>query len=69
MTEQRYHVMGMTCGRCADKLGSEVGGVLGVNGVRVDIDTGSVTVTGEAFDGAKVCAAIAGAGFEVAAVL
>ncbi|GHA11332.1 copper chaperone [Streptomyces tauricus] len=69
MTEQRYHVTGMTCGSCAGKLRSELGGVLGVNSVHVDIDTGAVTVTGEAFDGSKVCAAIAEAGFEVAAVL
>ncbi|MEV7140552.1 MULTISPECIES: heavy-metal-associated domain-containing protein [Streptomyces] len=69
MTEQRYHVMGMTCGSCADKLRSELGGVLGVNSVHVDIDTGAVTVTGEAFDGWQVCSAIAAAGFEVAAVL
>ncbi|MFS8197932.1 heavy-metal-associated domain-containing protein [Streptomyces sp. CWNU-52B] len=69
MTEQRYHVMGMTCGRCADKLESEVGDVLGVHHVHVDVGTGAVTVTGEAFDGSKVCAAITAAGFEVAAVL
>ncbi|WP_328492258.1 heavy-metal-associated domain-containing protein [Streptomyces sp. NBC_00414] len=69
MTEQRYHVVGMTCGRCADKVGSKVGGVPGVDSVRIDIETGAVTVTGEAFDGSKICAAIAEAGFEVAAVL
>jgi copper chaperone len=69
MTEQRYRVTGMTCGRCADSLGSRVGGVPGVDGVHVDVGTGSVTVTGEAFDGSKVCAAMTEAGFEVAAVL
>ncbi|MEV0935223.1 heavy-metal-associated domain-containing protein [Streptomyces phaeochromogenes] len=69
MTEQRYHVIGMTCGRCADALESKVCGVLGVDRVGVDLGTGSVTVTGEALDGSKVCAAITEAGFEVAAVL
>ncbi|MDQ0947458.1 copper chaperone [Streptomyces phaeochromogenes] len=69
MTEQRYHVIGMTCGRCADTLETRVGGVFGVDRVGIDLDTGSVTVTGEALDGSKVCAAITEAGFEVAAVL
>ncbi|MBV1938847.1 heavy metal-associated domain-containing protein [Streptomyces sp. BV286] len=69
MTEQRYHVTGMTCGRCADTLESRIGKVVGVDRVGIDVGSGSVTVTGEAFDGSKVCAAIADAGFEVEAVL
>ncbi|MEV0221821.1 cation transporter [Streptomyces sp. NPDC050704] len=69
MTEQRYHVIGMTCGRCADALEVKVGEVLGVDRVGIDLDIGAVTVAGEALDGSKVCAAITDAGFEVAAVL
>jgi copper chaperone len=69
MTEQRYHVIGMTCDRCAGTLETKVGGVLGVDRVGIDVSTGSVTVTGEALDGTRVCAAITEAGFEVAAIL
>lgn len=69
MAEQRYHVIDMTCGRCAGTIETKVAGVLGVNGVGIDLTSGSVTVTGDAVDGTKVCEAIAEAGFEVSAVL
>ncbi|WP_128374381.1 heavy-metal-associated domain-containing protein [Streptomyces cavernae] len=69
MAEQRYHVIDMTCGRCAGSIETKVSGVLGVDRVGIDLSTRSVIVTGDALDGAKVCEAIADAGFEVAAVL
>ncbi|GGX57445.1 heavy-metal-associated domain-containing protein [Streptomyces fructofermentans] len=69
MTEQRYHVIGMTCDRCAGALETRVGSVHGVLSVGIDLDSGAVTVTGEALDGSRICAAITEAGFEVAAVL
>lgn len=69
MTQQRYHIIGMTCARCAKSIERQVGEVFGVTAVRLDLRCSEVTVAGEALDSARICAAIARAGFEVAAVL
>ena len=59
-------VPGMTCGHCEAAVKQEVGGVPGVSGVDVDLDTKYVVVTGTELDRDAVVAAIDEAGFDVA---
>ncbi|MEV7426419.1 MULTISPECIES: heavy-metal-associated domain-containing protein [unclassified Streptomyces] len=65
MTEQRYHVAGMTCGHCVNHITEEVTQVPGVSHVHVDLEANSVTVSGTELDDAQVRAAIAEAGYTV----
>jgi len=57
-----YEVTGMTCGHCQRAVEDEVGGVVGVTGVDVDLATGRVEVHGDVDDTA-VRAAIEEAGY------
>lgn len=68
MTTSTYTVTGMTCAHCANSVTEEVVLVPGVTDVRVDLDTGALTVTSDApvEDGA-VRAAVEEAGYELAA--
>ncbi|TDV44266.1 heavy-metal-associated domain-containing protein [Actinophytocola oryzae] len=67
MTESIYIVNGMSCGHCAASVTEEVGGLDGVRGVQVDVDTGRVVVTSEApLPVEQVVHAVREAGFEVA---
>lgn len=59
-------VPGMTCGHCEAAVKQEVGGVPGVTGVDVNLDTKDVVVTGSGLDRAAVVEAIDEAGFDVA---
>jgi len=59
-------VPGMTCGHCEAAVKQEVGGVAGVTGVAVDLETKDVTVTGSGLDLDTLVAAIDEAGFDVA---
>ena len=43
-----YTVTGMTCGHCVKAVTEEVGGIVGVTGVDVDLATGRLTVSSEA---------------------
>lgn len=43
-----YTVTGMTCGHCVAAVREEVGGIVGVSGVDVDLATGRLTVSSEA---------------------
>ncbi len=61
-----YAVHGMSCAHCVAAVTREVEGVTGVTAVDVDLAGGRVTVSGPA-DDAAVRAAIAEAGYEVAA--
>ncbi|MFD4141335.1 MULTISPECIES: heavy-metal-associated domain-containing protein [unclassified Streptomyces] len=67
MTEQRYHVTGMTCGHCADHIRKEVGQVAGVSRVDVDVAANAVTVSGPSLDDARIREAIVEAGYDVVA--
>lgn len=62
-----YTVPGMSCGHCKEAVSREVGAVVGVTSVEVDLDSKLVTVTGENLDDAALRAAIDEAGYEVAA--
>jgi copper chaperone len=62
-----YAVTGMTCGHCAQAVTSELTALPGVAEVRVDLGTGSVTVTSAApLTDDQVRAAVDEAGYELA---
>ena len=67
MSTTTYVVTGMTCAHCVASVTEEVSEVSGVSGVAVDLESGSVTVTGEGVDRDAVKAAVAEAGYEVIA--
>jgi copper chaperone CopZ len=57
----------MTCGHCVGAVTQEIEALDGVTGVRVELATGSVTVTSEQpLDRAAVAAAVDEAGYELA---
>jgi copper chaperone len=62
-----FTVPGMTCGHCESAVRQEVGGVAGVTGVDIDLDSKLVTVTGAALDRDAIVAAIDEAGYDVTA--
>lgn len=65
MSTRTYQVSGMSCQHCVNAVTTEVGGVPGVSDVKVDLEAGRVTVTGEQFDDAAIAAAVDEAGYEV----
>jgi copper chaperone len=68
MSTATYTVSGMTCGHCVNSVKEEVGQVVGVSDVAVDLETGQVTVTSDApLDVAQVRAAVEEAGYELKA--
>jgi copper chaperone len=62
-----YTVQGMTCSHCVLSVREEVSEVPGVSAVDVDLASGRMTVTGQDVDDDAVRAAVADAGYEVAA--
>jgi copper chaperone len=62
-----YTVQGMTCAHCVASVREEVSEVVGVCAVDVDLSSGRLTVTGENLDDRAISAAVAEAGYEVAA--
>ncbi len=66
MATSTYTVVGMTCGHCVASVTEEVGGLAGVTGVDVVLETGAVTVTSaEPLDEAAVRAAVEEAGYQL----
>jgi copper chaperone len=67
-TESReYTVEGMTCSHCALSVREEVSEVAGVSGVDVDLASRRLTVIGQDISDDAVRAAVADAGYQVAA--
>jgi copper chaperone CopZ len=64
---RHYTVHGMTCGHCALSVREEVSEVAGVSAVDVDFASGRLTVTGLDVPESAIRAAVADAGYEVAA--
>jgi copper chaperone len=64
MEEIRYSVPGVSCSHCEQAISAEVGKVVGVAAVQVDLDAKTVAVRGHGLDDASVRAAIAEAGYE-----
>ncbi len=65
MTTSTYTVTGMTCGHCVASVTEEVTAVAGVTDVTVELETGALTVTGDASPDA-VKAAVEEAGYQLA---
>ena len=66
-TTTTYRVSGMTCGHCVSAVTAEVSELAGVTEVRVDLETGSVTVTSRSpLDDAAVRVAVEEAGYQLA---
>jgi copper chaperone len=63
MTTRTYRVEGMTCQHCVNAVRGEVGQLPGVTTVAVDLDGGTVTVTGAQIDDSAVRAAVDEAGY------
>ena len=63
MTTREFTVTGMTCGHCVQSVTEEVGEGAGVVDVQVVLETGALTVIGDA-DPAAVVAAVAEAGYQ-----
>ncbi|WP_027932913.1 heavy-metal-associated domain-containing protein [Amycolatopsis thermoflava] len=67
MTETVYTVTGMTCHHCVASVTEEVTKIEGVQDVKVDLPTGSVTVVSAAeLSDDAIRAAIDEAGYELA---
>jgi copper chaperone len=60
-----YEVPGIHCGQCEAAIKLEVGAVVGVEEVEIDLETKRVTVRGETLDDERLRAAIDEAGYEV----
>ena len=63
---ETYAVVGMTCDHCARSVSAEVGALPGVTVVRVDLESGHVTVTSEGLDTSQVRGAVEEAGYQLA---
>ena len=64
MSTQTYTVSGMTCGHCVSSVTEEVSALSGVTDVQVDLDSGRLTVTGDAAgDAALIGGAVEEAGY------
>ena len=62
-----YSVTGMTCAHCVQAVTTELSGLPGVDGVDVDLGTGTVTVTSAApLATEDVRSAVDEAGYELA---
>jgi copper chaperone CopZ len=61
-----FTVPGISCSHCEAAIKHEVGSVVGVASVDVDLESKLVTVRGEALDRDDIVAAIDEAGYDVA---
>ena len=58
-------VTGMTCGHCASAVRAEISKLAGITDVDVDVDTGTVRISGEPLPGdASLREAVEEAGYE-----
>ena len=64
MNTLSFTVPGMTCGHCESAVKGEIGKVIGVTDVSVDLTTKAVVVTGTDLDQASIFAAVDEAGYE-----
>ena len=67
MSTVTFSVPDVSCGHCRMAITNEVAPLPGVESIVVDLDTKTVTVTGEPLDEQAIVAAIDEAGYEVAA--
>jgi copper chaperone len=65
--QQTFDVTGMTCGHCVAAVKEEVGAIVDVTDVAVDLATGRVTVASDrVVTPAEMAAAVDEAGYELA---
>ena len=63
---QQFQISGMTCGHCVQAVTEELSALDGVQGVEVDLDSGTATVRSSAeLDLAAVQGAVDEAGYEL----
>ena len=63
---QEFHISGMTCGHCVQAVTQELSALDGVQGVDVDLDSGTATVrSATELDRETVQAAVDEAGYEL----
>ncbi|HET9499126.1 MAG TPA: heavy-metal-associated domain-containing protein [Marmoricola sp.] len=60
-----YTVTGMTCGHCVASVTEEVREIAGVTEVDVQLETGTLTVTGDGVSDAAVKVAVEEAGYQL----
>ncbi len=66
MAATTYRVQGMTCDHCVHAVSTAVGRIDGVTDVRVDLSSGTLTITSEwPVDDSLVREAVEEAGYEV----
>lgn len=66
MSSATYTVTGMTCSHCVASVTEEVGALRGVSDVQVELDSGRLTVTGDAAQNIDaVRGAVQEAGYEL----
>jgi copper chaperone len=65
MSTKAYKVEGMTCQHCVRAVTDEVGKIAGVDAVEVDLESGTVRVSGGRLDDSAVAAAVDEAGYSV----
>ncbi|MGH3940219.1 MAG: heavy-metal-associated domain-containing protein [Pseudonocardiaceae bacterium] len=66
-TVSEFTITGMSCQHCVTAVTEEVGAIVGVTDVHVDLDTGLLRVTSAVpLDASAVRAAVDEAGYEVA---
>jgi copper chaperone len=65
MSQLTVNVPGMTCGHCEAAVKGEVGKIVGVRLVEVDLATKQVVVYGDDLDLAAIAAAVDEAGYEI----
>lgn len=69
MAANEYQVTGMSCGHCEMSIREEVGGIAGVEDIRISAQTGRLVVTaGAEIDDAEVLAAVEEAGYSAVRV-
>jgi copper chaperone len=66
MTEHIYTVEGMTCAHCVAAVTEEVSRIPGAERVEVDLDSGTLAVSGEEIETDQVRAAVEEAGYSLA---
>jgi len=67
MTTITYKVPDVSCSHCQAAISRAVGALPGVETVEVDLESKTVTITGEPLDRQALVAAIGDAGYDVAA--
>ncbi|MGA2008862.1 MAG: heavy-metal-associated domain-containing protein [Solirubrobacteraceae bacterium] len=65
MSEHTYTVQGMTCAHCVAAVTEEVSRIPGAEHVEVDLESGTLAVSGEEIDAAEVRAAVEEAGYQL----